>query len=129
MASSSVSTVPTTVAPSHEMRWSLLIHPLLRFCRSLLGFLYLRATSVNQSAKDTLWIRLGGDRACNLLILHVLTELLVLMASYYTCERNSSSHRSRVSLIHSFELTATIAELMLVAVVAGVLLVSLAFRG
>lgn len=129
MDSSSVTTVRDTVAPSHEMRWSLLIHPLLRFCRSLFGFVYIRASSINESAKDAFWILSGGDRACFLLVLHVLIELLVLMASYYTCERNSSPHRSRVSLIHSFELAATIAELMLVAVLAGLLLVSLIFRG
>jgi len=111
------------------MRWSLLIHPLLRFCRSLLGFVYLRATSGNKAASDTLWIIVGGERACNLLILHVLIELFVLMASYYTCERNSSTQRSRVSLIHSFELAATIAELTLVAALAGLFLVGLTFKG
>lgn len=128
MDSSSITTVHNTVAPSREIRWSLLIHPLLRFCRSLFGFVYLRASSINESAKDTLWILSGGDRVCFLLVLHVLVELLVLMASYYICERNSSPHHSRVSLIHSFELAATIAELMLVAVLAGLLLVSRIIR-
>lgn len=125
MDSSSVSIVADTVAPSQETRWSLLIHPLLTFCRCLLGFVRLQATFVNESAIDTLWISLGVAQARNLLFVHVLIELLVLMGSYYTCETHCTSYRSRVSLIHSLALVATLAELTLVTVLADVMRVSL----
>ncbi len=95
----------------------------------MFGFVYLQAIAVDEAAKDTRWMRSGADLTCNVLVAHVLIEILVLMASYYACESKSSTRRSRVSLIHSFELSATIAELVLVMIFAGVLVVSLTFEG